>query len=361
MNQSPRVCFLAERQVGIGSAAGAIEPHVRARPNAAWTDVTYVKPGGVIERLPFPGRVGGTLRGFLQTGDALRNGHYDALFFLTHNPAVLRQQAIGRTPTLLWTDVTPALLDQQADQYGHPVDGSIAVRAFKKALVQRTFRRAALSVGWSDWARRSFVADYGVSEEKTAVVAPGIDLARFTVPERRASDALPRLLFVGGDFARKGGDLLLDVFRSHLRGRCELDIVTRDPVPEHEGVRVHHGLTATSPELLALYQGASAFVLPTRGDCFSIASLEAMAMGLPVVVSGVGGIPEIVDEGVTGYLIEPGNGATLRAALESLLADRSRATELGVRGRARVEERFDARKTADRIFELLATIALPRA
>ena len=293
MNDPPRICFLTERQVGIGSAAGAIEPHLSSRPNCTWTDVTYVKPGGFVERLPLPGRAGGTLRGFLQTGGALRKGPYDALFFLTHNPAVLRQQAIAETPTALWTDVTPALLDAQAEQYAHGVDKRRAIRALKHALVRRTFHRAALCLGWSEWARRSFVTDYGVPEAKTAVIPPGIDLSRWEPQHREHGGEKPRLLFVGGDFARKGGDLLLAVFRAKLRGRCTLDIVTRDAVPEEEGVRVHRGLQAGTPALLELYHGASVFVLPTRGDCFSIASMEAMAVGLPVVVSSVGGSPRL--------------------------------------------------------------------
>jgi glycosyltransferase involved in cell wall biosynthesis len=360
MSPRQRFCFLAERQVGIGSAAAAIEPHLKSRPDSTWTDITYSKAGGLVERLPLPGRVGGTLRGFLQTGDALRRGPFDALFFLTHNPAVLRQQAVGRTPTALWTDVTPALLDAQAEQYAHPVERNATLRAVKHALVRRTFRRAALCVGWSEWARRSFVKDYGVPEAKTAVLAPGVDLSRWTLSARGESSGLPRLLFVGGDFSRKGGDLLLDVFRRHLRGRAHLDLVTRDAVSEEEGVRVHRGLNASSPKLLQLYHEATAFVLPTRGDCFSIASMEAMAVGLPVVVSGVGGIPEIVRPGETGFLIDPGDGRSLRDALESLLAEPALARAKGLAGRARAEDMYDSRKTADRLLGLLSSIALPR-
>jgi glycosyltransferase involved in cell wall biosynthesis len=359
MDRELRFCFLAERQVGIGSAAGAIEPHIRRRPGSTWTDVTYVEQGGLVEKLPIPPKVRGTLRGFLQSGDALRKGPYDALFFLTHNPAVLRQWALDRTPSLLWTDVTPALLDAQAAQYNHAVDSARTVRAAKHALVRRCFQRAKMCVGWSEWARQSFVRDYGVSVSRTAVVPPGVDLTRWTLPapEERKAGGLPRLLFVGGDFARKGGKLLLEVFRNRLRGRCELDIVTRDPVAEEEGVRIHRGLTAGSAPLLALYRSATAFVLPTEGDCFSIASLEAMAMGLPVVVSAVGGIPEIVESGGSGYLIPPGDGAQLGDAASALLADPARTRALGARGRTLVEERYDARKTADRLVDLLASIA----
>src|SRR5262249_43995797 len=105
-----------------------------------------------------------------------------------------------------------------------------------------------------------------------------------------------------------------------------------------------------------LYRSASAFVLPTRGDCFSIATLEAMAMGLPVVVSAVGGIPEIIERGENGFLIGPGNGGEMREALEVLSAEPARGRRMGAGGRALVEERFDAKKTADRLFELMVGI-----
>lgn len=357
MDHAPRFCFLTERQVGIGSAAGAIERYLRDRPNVVWKDITYFEPGGLIERLLPKNRVSGTLRGFLQSGEALGRGPFDALFFLTHNPAVLRQQRVGETPTALWTDVTPALLDGQAEQYDHPVDESKRIQALKRALVRRTFERAALCIGWSDWARRSFEEDYGVPREKTRVVPPGIDLSHWRPAPRDTDEPHPRLLFVGGNLIRKGGDLLLDVFRRHFRGRCTLDIVTRDPLDPEEGVRVHHGLSATSPALLELYQRASALVLPTTGDCFSIASIEAMAMGLPVVVSAVGGIPEIVEHGESGFLIPPRDGAALREALDALLADGARRQRMGTRSRMIVEERFDAKRTADVIWELLTSIA----
>lgn len=353
-----RYCFLTERQVGIGSAAAAIEPFVRADPGVVWTDITYAKSDGWLERLPLPPRVRGTLRGIEQASSTLRRGPFDALFFLTHNPAIFQWRALATTPALLWTDVTPLLLDQQAAHYEHPVERFESVARFKHFLVHRTFQAAALCVGWSEWARRSFVTDYGVDEQRTAVVPPGIDLSRWLPGERReqAPDRLPRLLFVGGDFMRKGGDVLLDVFRSELRGRCELDLVTRSPIDEEPGVRVHRNLSAGDEKLMELYRSAAAFVLPTRGDCFSIASMEAMAMRLPVVVSDVGGISEIVDER-TGFLIGPGDGRSLRLAIDELLGSSERRAELGMAGRLRVEERFSAEGTAKSLLALVARSA----
>jgi glycosyltransferase involved in cell wall biosynthesis len=357
MRHTPRYCFLAERQVGIGSAAAAIEPHLRNLPGSLWADITYAKKDGFLERLPLPPRVSGVLRGFQQARAALRRAQFDALFFLTHNPAVFQQRAISRVPTVLWTDVTPALLDRHAAEYDHPLDSFALQRTIKHKLVQRTFELAGVCVGWSEWARRSFITDYGVREEKTAVIPPGVDLDFFSPRLAGPRGGLPRLLFVGGNFERKGGDLLLEVYRQHFRGRCAIDLVTRDAIEEEEGVVVHRHLVASSPELALLYERAHAFVLPTRADCFSIASLEAMAKGLPVVITGVGGIPEIVEDGQSGVLLREAEGRALREAIERLLSRPEQASAMGRRGRAIVEARFDARATARQIVSLLGEIA----
>jgi glycosyltransferase involved in cell wall biosynthesis len=85
--------------------------------------------------------------------------------------------------------------------------------------------------------------------------------------------------------------------------------------------------------------------------------MEAMAMGLPVVVSGVGGISEIVESGRTGYLIRPDDGRNLREALESLIDDDELRRTMGAAGRARAEARFDGQKVAQKLFSLLETVS----
>jgi glycosyltransferase involved in cell wall biosynthesis len=350
-----RYTFFAERQVGIGSAAAAIEPFVREAGHD-WVDVTYHDPEGVLEKLPgIPGRIKGTLRGVQQVRTGLGSSSGHGQFFLTHNPAVFQQAAIRRIPTVLWTDVTPVQLDSQAAQYGHPETRFELLKRLKHVAVRRTFESARFVLGWSNWARSSFVRDYGLDPAKTGVVHPGIDLRRFRGTEVRTASAsnLPRILFVGGDFERKGGSLLLSVFRDALVGRATLDIVTRDKVAESPGVRVHYGLTASSPALVQLFAEANVFVLPTVGDCFSIASMEAMAMRLPVVVSNVGGISDIVEQGRSGYLIPPGDGGILKQHLFELVEDPVKRLAFAARGREIVEEKFDAAKSAKQLIRYL--------
>jgi glycosyltransferase involved in cell wall biosynthesis len=92
------------------------------------------------------------------------------------------------------------------------------------------------------------------------------------------------------------------------------------------------------PELLA---GADVFVLPSRSEGHPVSLLEAMAAGVPVVASRVGGVPEQIADGATGLLVEPGDSAALAAALRRLTADPSLRRRLGAAGRLRAERAFD--------------------
>jgi glycosyltransferase involved in cell wall biosynthesis len=187
------------------------------------------------------------------------------------------------------------------------------------------------------------------------VIPPGVDLENFPVVSRTVPTNRPiRLLLVGGDFKRKGGELLLEVMRSGLSGQFELDIVTRDEVAPGIGVRVHrfeHG----DPGLVALYRQADLFVMPSLAECFGIATVEAMATGLPVVVSNIGGARDIVDHAETGWLIPP-TVNELRALLTSLLGYPERLVSLGeaASAAARRKFRFEATdaKVIDRILAL---------
>jgi glycosyltransferase involved in cell wall biosynthesis len=160
-----------------------------------------------------------------------------------------------------------------------------------------------------------------------------------------------RLLFVGGDFVRKGGDLLLRVFEERFADRCELDIVTRDQVQGAHRARIHRAET-NSPELRRLFQQADVFVLPTRAECFGIAYLEAMASGLPVIAGNVGGVSDIVENGKTGWLISPNEGS-LSAAIEKTLSSRQILRAMGTFARNKVERDFDGARNDKKVVNLI--------
>jgi glycosyltransferase involved in cell wall biosynthesis len=322
--------------------------------DARWVEVTY-QGDGVIERLrPLPISVRSTLRGFTQVRAGLRHATPGALFFHTQKPAVFQWDWMARVPTVLSLDVTPRQYDELGQYYDHVPDGRSPLTHVKHAINVRTFGLAQRIVAWSTWVKDSLVADYGVPEWKVKVIPPGVDLDLWTPPITSAgSRELPRVLFVGGDFERKGGLLLLDWFRQHGRGRCELDIVTRAPLICEAGVRVHRSIVGNSEEARRLFFSSDVFVLPSLGECFGIASVEAMAAGLPVVTTRVGGSPDIVEHGVTGLLIAPGDGRALAAALNRLLVDADLRRSMGRRGRTRAERLFDGVVNAQAVLDCL--------
>jgi len=360
---SPRLGFLMEQTLGhvthYRNLRAAVDADPRAR--AAWYPLGF-PPRGSLETLP-PLRNNWTARGSLRARrllpPALATSH-DALFFHTQTITVLSRATIARVPSVISLDATPLNYDVVGAAYGHR-GGSGPVEAAKRALYARPLRAAAAIVVWCDWARRSLVSDYGVPDSRTTVIAPGVDLAHWPLAAPRAQpEVLPgtrlRVLFVGADFARKGGPLLLEVAAA-LGDRCELHLVTRTPLQPRPGVHVYPDLGPNSPMLRQLYAQADLFVLPTLADCFPLVVQEAMAAGLPVVASDLGAIGEAVADRQTGLLIPPGDGRALRSAIEVLAADQSMRRRLGAQGRAVAERRFDSAQNASRIVDLLLTVA----
>jgi glycosyltransferase involved in cell wall biosynthesis len=94
------------------------------------------------------------------------------------------------------------------------------------------------------------------------------------------------------------------------------------------------------------------FVLPSLEEGFPMAALDAMAAGLPVVATAVGGIPEIVEDGRTGWLVPPGHPGALGERIRLLLRNPDTRRAMGAAGRARVREHFSAERMVARFAEI---------
>ena len=308
-----------------------------------------------LERPPMYSTLRGTIRSTILSSRTLMMRGVTAVWTqvaLPMLPFVLTRARL-RTPVFYAIDCTPLLLHRFNGHYGGVDDPATLQGKLTSACMRLFIGRCAGLLPWSEWAARSMVRDYGADPDKIRVVPPGIDLDRWMPVEPTHRDRM-RLLFVGADFERKGGPLLLDVFRRHLRERCDLRIVTRSAVQPEANVEVHRGLRVGDPKIRQLYQTSDVLVVPTLADCFSMAALEAMACGLPVIISEVGAVPEIVRAGETGILIEPGSGSSLLGAVEAMLASRRGARRLGRAGRARVEHVFNARVQAAATMSFIA-------
>lgn len=145
------------------------------------------------------------------------------------------------------------------------------------------------------------------------------------------------LLEAVAEIRRRGVDATLRIVgKEHRRGeesalRRETERLGLDHDVEFAGV-------ADAEMLAKHYRSADVFVLPSKREGLPMALLEAMAFGLPVVTTPVGGIPDIVDDGVTGILVEPSNVAAIAAAIELLARDPERRSSMGRAARAHVHE-----------------------
>jgi hypothetical protein len=201
------------------------------------------------------------------------------------------------------------------------------------------FGRATRFLPWSEPVAESLRRDYGVPSERIAVLPPSL-----AAPPRRAAwpqNVRPQLLFLGGDFFRKGGPLLRDCFERHFADRCDLHLVTQTDVPTGQGVFVHRGVTAGSEAWLHRWREADVFVFPSRLETFGIVLLEALAFEVPVVASDTGAARSIVGAGGFGKILPEVTSEALRSALEDVLTDLAQARALAGRGRERFERDFD--------------------
>jgi glycosyltransferase involved in cell wall biosynthesis len=116
--------------------------------------------------------------------------------------------------------------------------------------------------------------------------------------------------------------------------------------------------TGNRDDVAVLLAASDVFVLPTHQDLLPTVVAEAMGSGLPVVASDVGGLRDMVDDGVTGYLYPAGDVPALTRNCLGLLEDGQRRAALGGEGRRAAEEKFDIRKQVEaleRIFQEAAS------
>jgi glycosyltransferase involved in cell wall biosynthesis len=210
--------------------------------------------------------------------------------------------------------------------------------------------------------------------ERTRVIYGGADTERFAP---RRDDRRGGVLFVGRFTPHKGVDRLIRA----LPAGATLTLVGSEghdaQKPESDypqylselaaGRSIRFARTVSDAELPLLYRRARVFVLPSVHEtCYGrrveisellgLSVLEAMASGTPVICSRVGGVPEIVADGVTGFLVEPGNVDELRERINELLIDNALASRMGRAARESVLERFTWDKCAQRCLESYAEL-----
>jgi glycosyltransferase involved in cell wall biosynthesis len=174
-----------------------------------------------------------------------------------------------------------------------------------EVLARRTARRSAGFILTSEWAAESLAFDYAVPRSRIRVAPFGPSTTSTRPPTGPRPGEPLRALFVGSDWARKGGDLAVEVV-SELNSRgtpCVLTVVG-------DGPDLPHGVTRLGrvprDRMGELYASHDVLLEPARANAGGVTLTDATASGLPVVATRTGGVPTIVEDGVTGHLVDPG-------------------------------------------------------
>ncbi len=228
------------------------------------------------------------------------------------------------------------VLDDEAEHIGCP-------RArFEPFGLERELREYELAdriLVPSEQARQSFIRR-GIDPAKVAKVPFGVDISAFTPPtDPRRSGAIVSVGTVG---MRKGHRYLVDAFRSLPPDSASLTLV--GPVENGWAERLDFRRgdvravgAVPRHRVIDELQNASVFVLASLEEGLALVIAQAMACGLPVIATEATGVRELVTDGVEGLIVAPGDSEALAEALEQLLADPERATEMGRAARQRVE------------------------
>jgi glycosyltransferase involved in cell wall biosynthesis len=194
------------------------------------------------------------------------------------------------------------------------------------------------------------VKHYAIAPEKVRCVYAGANVPA-AEGLRLANDAYGnrRILFVGGDWERKGGPVLAQAFAEVLKVLPDAQLTIAGARPQLNLPNCTELGHVPVAEMSAHFARASVFCLPTLLEPFGISVLEAMTHRLPVVATDGGALPDMVSDGVTGRLVAAGDARQLADALIELLGQPARCREFGEAGYRLVQERYTWRGVGERV------------
>lgn len=286
--------------------------------------------------------VGGVLRAVLMAlgpGRLVFHVHMSSRGSFWRKAVVVSAARIGRNGVVLH------IHGSEFDSFAE--GGTRVRRSAVRAALEGANVVVVLGEAWERWLR-------GFAAPKCVVVCPN----PVEVPDEPASPVQPPLVIFSGRLGRRKGvpELLeaIETLQSEavearwaLLGDGDVDEtrgrVARLPDPSMVAVTGW----VSGPDVTAWLAEASVFCLPSRAEGLPLSLLEGMAHGLACVATPVGGIPDLIRDGVDGLLVEPGDGAALTAALRRLLLDEGLRVSLGAAARLRVMERHSPERVAD--------------
>ena len=231
-----------------------------------------------------------------------------------------------------------ALLQAEYARWGRPpmgLDGEIE-------SIEQEYEESDLILAPSQFVYQSFVAR-GVPAAKLALTPYGVDCDEYT-PMPKADDVF-RILVVGTISIRKGIPYLLDAVTRLRWPNAELALRGRETEEVSQLLASYHGTIPISmvpaqprSHLKQLYSNASVLVLPSIEDGFGLVITQALACGTPVIATTHTGGPDLIEHGVNGFIIPPGDVGALESALTTAYENREMLAAMGREARRRIEQ-----------------------
>lgn len=223
---------------------------------------------------------------------------------------------------------------------------------------RRLYTRADLVAKWSRWAADSAIRDAGASPDRVTVVPPSV-YVRPANPRRArpARAGLPRIVFVGGDWTRKGGPLLLRWHQERWKDKAELHMISGGATPDGSCTNVTwHGGVPNDRLVNDVLPTMDLAVLPTRSDHSGVGIVECLACGVPAISSSVGGVAELIVDGQTGFVRRRDDHQGFIEAVERLLDDAPLRERFSDAAHAYALEHFHAPTILGRHFDRVVSL-----
>lgn len=262
-------------------------------------------------------------------------------------PDVVNSHYVGPMALLCWAARKWVKLPWVVNVHGNDIERHARRPCLVRRCTRGILREADLVLSNSHALLRKAVAVEPSVAAKAGVVGNGLDQEDLEGIEPFRA-AAPYLLSVGRFVEKKGQDVLVRAF-ARVRSRhpaLELVLVGAGPTRE-QCMRLtrHLGLgdairfvgEVDRREVFSFLLGSEAFVLPSRMEPFGVVLLEAMAAGTPIVATSVDGVPELIDDGENGLLVQPDDADALASAICALLDDAALRSRLARRGKTAVE------------------------
>ncbi|RLD07789.1 MAG: hypothetical protein DRI32_00185 [Chloroflexi bacterium] len=257
----------------------------------------------------------------------------------------------SKVPKFIYTDYTATLSSRRPEAGRSPFSPHQFKEYFR--LEKRAYAQATHIFTRGKFVRESLILDYDISPDKVKAVGGGVNFASLPKSTKENTENTPIMLFIGRDFYRKGGDLLLHAFAEARKEypKAKLLLMTRDAVAEDlplEGVELLPSAWDRE-KLKGYFRQANLFILPSRLETWGDVLLEAMAYSLPCIGVNEGAIPEIIKNNETGILVESENIEALSAAMKTLFGNTALRNQYGRAARQRIEDFF----TWDHVIQLM--------